>query len=113
MPKHRGITIESDEPGGGAEAAMYMTVVADLSFYLNHGEKVRELKSHEFRLTRGEVIAGLLKGMLGMRVGGRRRIRISPHLAYGEKGGAGVPPHAVLIVDVELIAATESNGPHQ
>ena len=53
---------------------------------------------------RREVIAGLERGMLGMRVGSRRRLVISPHLAYGAAGVPGViPPHAVVIVAVELL----------
>jgi FKBP-type peptidyl-prolyl cis-trans isomerase len=61
----------------------------------------RPLRVH---LGRREVIAGLERGLLGMRVGGRRRMVISPHLAYGKRGVPGiVPPDAVLIVEVELL----------
>ena len=102
-----GITIESDEPGTGAEVTQGKTVVTNLTFYLNRGEQVREIKSHKFRLARNEAIAGLLKGMAGMRVGGRRRLRISPHLAFGKKGGGGIPPNSVLLVEVELLGVAE------
>jgi peptidylprolyl isomerase len=55
-------------------------------------------------LGRREVIAGLERGIVGMRVGGRRRLVISPHLAYGEAGVPGViPPNAVVIAEVELL----------
>ena len=40
-----------------------------------------------------------------MRVGGRRRIRVAPHLAYGEAGVPGViPPNALLTVVVEIVS---------
>jgi hypothetical protein len=46
---------------------------------------------------------GAMRGMVGMRVGGRRHLVISPHLAYGAAGVPGViPPNAVVIVEVEL-----------
>lgn len=58
-----------------------------------------------FRLGEGKVIPGWEKGVAGMRVGGRRTLRIPPSLAYGEKGREGViPPNAHLEFDVEVTA---------
>jgi FKBP-type peptidyl-prolyl cis-trans isomerase len=62
------------------------------------------------QLGRREVIAGLEHGVLGMQVGGRRRLVINPHLAYGAAGVPGViPPHAVVIVEVELLDVQDPN----
>ena len=55
------------------------------------------------RLDRVFLISGLCYGMEGMRIGGTRRLKISPHLAYGERGIPGViPPNAVLIAEVTV-----------
>lgn len=60
-------------------------------------------------LGRRETIAGLRYGIEGMRVGGRRRITVGPHLAYGSAGVPGViPPDAVLIFEVELLEVRPS-----
>ena len=58
-----------------------------------------------FRAGIGQVIRGWDQGLLGMKVGGRRKLTIPSHLAYGDRGAGGViGPGETLIFIVDLIA---------
>jgi peptidylprolyl isomerase len=66
----------------------------------NRGEPLR------FRLGVGQVIAGWDQGVQGMKVGGRRKLVIPPHLAYGERGAPGaIKPNETLIFVCDLVSA--------
>jgi len=59
-------------------------------------------------LGRREVIAGVEHALIGMKVGGYRKLRISPRLAYRDKGLPDlIPPHAVLVAEIWLRAIME------
>jgi FKBP-type peptidyl-prolyl cis-trans isomerase len=53
----------------------------------------------------GQVIKGWDQGVLGMKIGGSRRLIIPADLAYGDSGAGGViPPGAALVFDIDLVA---------
>lgn len=62
-----------------------------------------------FILGAGHVIEGWEQGILGMKIGERRKLTIPPELGYGASGvpSGGIPPNAVLIFEVELMGINE------
>ena len=61
----------------------------------------------EFGLGRQQVIAGWDQGVAGMKVGGRRKLTIPPHLGYGARGAGGaIGPNETLVFVVDLVSTT-------
>jgi peptidylprolyl isomerase len=55
-------------------------------------------------LSNKRVIQGWILGLKGMRVGGKRRLRVPAHLAYGERQiGTMIPPHSNLVFEIALL----------
>jgi peptidylprolyl isomerase len=59
-----------------------------------------------FPIGTGQVIQGWDKGLIGMRVGGRRELIIPPDLAYGSQRSGKIPPNSTLVFDVDLLGVT-------
>ncbi len=64
----------------------------------------------------GQVIKGWDLGMIGMQVGGQRRLIVPPDLAYGAAGAPGsvaIPPNAALVLEIELFGIEPASAPPQ
>ena len=123
MRRISGLTLLDEREGAGTPAKKGDRVVYNTKIFLNQGDEVplNDLQAkqlpkemvrveagvtsidHTFVLGRRQAIAGVEHALMGMKVGGYRRVRVSPHLAYRDKGIPNlIPPDAVLICEVWL-----------
>jgi FKBP-type peptidyl-prolyl cis-trans isomerase len=104
------LEIEDLAAGAGREAKTGDTVHVQYTGTLTSGKKFDSSYDHggdpfKFTLGKGEVIKGWDQGVVGMKVGGKRRLRIPSDLGYGAKGSPpNIPPGAGLVFLVELLA---------
>jgi peptidylprolyl isomerase len=97
-----GLYVEDLQTGTGAVAAQGRTAVVRYAGYLPDGKQF-DAGEITISIGAGKVIRAWDEGVLGMRVGGRRRLISPPHLAYGSRGvPPTIPPNAVLVFDMEL-----------
>ncbi len=94
--------------GTGAEAKAGSTVSVNYTGWLENGTKFDSSldrgQPFSFTLGAGQVIRGWDEGVVGMKVGGKRKLVIPANLAYGAQGAGGViPPNATLIFEVDLL----------
>jgi FKBP-type peptidyl-prolyl cis-trans isomerase FkpA len=103
-----GIKYEDLVVGTGAEAVAGKKISVHYTGTLENGKKFDSSRDRNqpFQLTLGAgmVIKGWDEGLVGMKVGGKRKLTIPPDAAYGAAGRPPViPPNSILIFDTELI----------
>lgn len=123
MKRLGGLKLLAEREGEGKPAQRGDRVVYNTRIFLNRGDEVplneiqaRHLPAklvrvaeettfidHTIILGRRQAMAGVEHALLGMKVGGYRKVRVSPHLAYHDKGIPDlIPPDAVLICEIWL-----------
>jgi FKBP-type peptidyl-prolyl cis-trans isomerase FkpA len=96
--------------GTGATASQGRTVTVSYTGWLydpgkpeSKGAQFDSSANFSFQLGVGRVIAGWDQGVLGMKVGGQRRLVIPPNLGYGSQMVGSIPPNSTLVFDVMLL----------
>ncbi|MCI0411291.1 FKBP-type peptidyl-prolyl cis-trans isomerase [bacterium] len=126
----RGVELLEDVEGTGLFAQKGNRVVFNLRIFLHRGDEVplneiqfaaapdqpvtiergRRLLDRTITLGKRQAAVAIEQALLGMKKGGYRRVRASPHLAYGKKGIPGlIPANAVLVLEVWLREFISSN----
>ena len=108
VAQQNGLKLEDIQVGEGQEAQSGKKVSVHYTGWLTNGKKfdssVDRGTPFQFTLGARQVIQGWDQGVLGMKVGGKRKLTIPPALGYGERGsGEKIPPNATLVFEVELI----------
>lgn len=123
MKRLSGLKLLAEREGEGKPAQRGDRVVYNTRIFLNRGDEVplNEIQAkhlpaklvrvaegttfidHTMILGRRQAMAGVEHALLGMKVGGYRKVRVSPHLAYHDKGIPDlIPADAVLICEIWL-----------
>lgn len=123
MKRLSGLKLLEERDGEGVPAQKGDLVMFHMRLFLNKGDEVplnetqaQHLPKEMVHMVDGvtfvdrtivlgqrEAIAGVEHALLGMKVGGYRKVRISPHLAYRDKGIPDlIPPDSVLICEIWL-----------
>ncbi len=131
MKRLSGLELLEEREGEGRQAQKGDRVVYNSKLFLNKGDEVplnetqathlpKEMirveggvtfVDHKTLLGSRQTMAGVEHALMGMKVGGYRKVRISPHLAYRDKGIQDlIPPDAVLIVELWLRQISQKDG---
>lgn len=118
----KGVKLIEEKIGEGLPVERQENYLVAIRITLNKGEVVKHTDKclnyyykdfetledgyfqHKVRIDRENLIPGIFYAVQGMNVGGYRKVEITPHLGYGEKGIPGIiPPNAKLTVEIKVL----------
>ena len=102
------LIIEDLVVGQGVEAKEGNVITVNYTGWLENGTQFDSSLSPDrdplvITLGTGQVIQGWDEGIPGMKVGGKRRLTIPPHLGYGNQAVGAIPANSTLIFEVDLL----------
>lgn len=90
---------------GSAVSVHYVGTLTDGTVFDSSRERAQPFA---FMIGQGKVIRGWEQGVVGMKVGGKRKLVVPPHLGYGEDGQPPrIPGNATLLFEIELLHVVE------
>ena len=105
---NNGLVIEDIKIGDGQEVEKFNIVTVNYTGLLEDGTKFDSSLNpgrSPFRFTvgAGQVIKGWDDGLMGMKVGGKRKLTIPPELGYGSRDNGPIPANSTLIFEIDLL----------
>jgi FKBP-type peptidyl-prolyl cis-trans isomerase FkpA len=104
-----GVYVVDLATGPGPVVSKGRRLTVQFTVFLPDGTEVQPTTPPvTYPLGNGAFITGVERGIVGMKVGGRRRMIIPPELGYGEHATGPIPANSVLVVDVTVVAQSGS-----
>ncbi|ERI53681.1 FKBP-type peptidyl-prolyl cis-trans isomerase [Pseudomonas sp. NPDC077649] len=101
------LIIEDLQPGDGKAVVKGALITTQYRGWLEDGSEFDSSysrgKPFQCVIGSGRVIKGWDQGLMGMQVGGKRKLLVPAHLGYGERTMGSIPPNANLIFEIELL----------
>ena len=103
-----GLVIEDIKIGEGQEVEKFNIVTVNYTGILEDGTKFDSSLNpgrtpFRFTVGAGQVIKGWDEGLIGMKVGGKRKLTIPPELGYGSRDNGPIPANSTLIFEIDLL----------
>ena len=105
---NNGLVIEDIKIGDGQEVEKFNIVTVNYTGLLENGAKFDSSLNpgrtpFRFTVGAGQVIKGWDEGLMGMKVGGKRKLTIPPELGYGSRDNGPIPANSTLIFEIDLL----------
>ena len=102
------LIIEDLKVGQGTAVAQYNIVTVNYTGWLTDGTKFDSSLNpgrtpFRFTVGGGQVIKGWDEGLIGMKVGGKRKLTIPPNMGYGGQDMGVIPPNSTLVFEIDLL----------